>query len=551
MASPLDPQGYPKLDIKAARALNPHVRTILIESILGGQSPLGYFASKNQFLDSAGIDPSLSTSTIALAGQGRLANIASGLLVPSGVSPAQEVVAMNAMPLWIKGNPKTNTIYVLNALSSLFTFGSGSINAISDGGSLTSGSGNGMEYYDNYMYIAKNTDIARFGPLDGAPIFDATYWTSTLSKAALTNTSYPSNGAVNNLSNHYLHRHSDGKLYIGDVQGNQGTIHVISTTKTTVEGDTDNGSTASKLQFGYGLWPTVIESYGSNLFIALYEGSTGAIGRQQRAKFALWDTISQTFQQISWDEFPDPLITAMKNINGVIYIASGTPGTSGMRITRYVGGNTVEEVAYYEGAAIPPLPGGFDGNAKRLLFGTGSYVDGNVGAIGSFGLQKASLGQGQFTPMRSTSGAFVSALLLAQQGISSLNLGKDMPVFGHSGPGINFPSDTYTSAPAVWQSAIYRLPRPAKITKIYIPLVNAVNASTIITPTIFTDGFAAGNGTALTVINNTNFPGQLGVFLRPNGLTVQNRFFLQLRWTSSDLTPVSLPISIDYESLLD
>lgn len=542
-----DRGGFPTLDIKAARALNPHTRTIQIQSILGGHSALSNFAAKDQYQASIGIDPSFPLNDSASDAR------SSGYLrpVPFHDYTTSDGAFLTSQVNWIKAQPKlSDTLFLYCSSGSAFTYITNTTTALSDGGSLSSSSGNGMAYYDNYMYFAKNTDIARYGPLNGSPAFDGTYWTSTLSKAALTNTSYSFG-----LLNHVMHRHSDGKLYIADIVGNQGTIHVISTTKTTVEGDTDNGSTANKLQFGYGLWPTAIESYGSQLVIGLAE-SMGTGTTVTPAKIAFWDTISQSFNTIIFDEFSDSIISGLKNVNGTLYIiSSSTQG--GFRVWQYIGGSSLREVLSVPSSFLPPQ-GAIDGNLDRLIFGAFSSVPENNLSVFSYGLQNPQLKKGVFNvltaeaPSSNSTLAKVSAVCLNLPG----NLGLESIVAATADSGsINvrssYGSVSYGGASGVtsFWSQIFMIGQPFKITKIRVPLAQAVAANMIVTPKIyFDDGTST---TTLTAINNTNYPGLKNIPFRPTSATGNHNFWLEFRWTGSALCVLALPITIEYELIPD
>jgi hypothetical protein len=370
--------------------------TIVIGSVLGGHSPTTHFASGNQFRASMGIDPAQPMDDLDTANS----TIASGLIRPSA-SEKFSSTTITAAPLWITTNPKDFNVYVTDAKGSMYSVNAtfSTVTALSDGGSLTNSLGNGQEYYDNYIYQAKNTTVARYGPLNGTPAFNGDYWVTTLAKTALVNTTYPSSNKNKiQLPNHFLKRHSDGILYFADVVDNQGTIHTIQTSKTTVEGDTNNGSTYTKIQLGYGLWPTTMESYGSDLAIAVFEGVSIGL-RQKNAKIAFWDTTSVRINKITWAEFPDAIITAMKNVNGVLYVVSGNYQTQGFRITRFVGGYSFEEVFYSE-TGEPCLPGAIDSVLNRCVFGNHTTVPESDGVVYGIGLQKAALGQGLFNILR-------------------------------------------------------------------------------------------------------------------------------------------------------
>lgn len=522
-------------------------RQILIESILGGQSPASHVAAEDQFRMSLGIDPSLATSDTI--GANSIHNEASGLLRPTALFNISNA-NLNAFPQWIKNNPKNEFFYVYDAQGSVYTLQSGTaFAALSDGGTMSNSTGNGAAYYDNYMYFAKNTTIARYGPLNGTPAFNGDYWVTTLGKTELTNTTYPT--VAYGTPNHIMHRHSDGRLYFGDVVGNQGVIHRISTTKTTVEGDTDDGSDYNILDFGFGLWPTAIESYGTSLVIALVEQADSRVN--SKAKIAFWDTTSENFDSIIWVEFPDTMISCLKNINGTLYIVSCEPGEVGFRLSRYIGGNSVQEV-FYDETSSPPAIGAVDGTADRILFGSNNNLLVSAGCVRSYGLTKSSLGNGLFTPYRISSTEFtgyVTALLMQGNDFVS-----PYPIVGwhYGGSGSpRFSIDTtgtydYSVAPQYWWSQVYKIGQPYKITKIRIPLPQKLTSNMSVIPKIYKD--SGTSTTTLTTINSTNFgTNRQSIVIRPENLTGDNDFFLELNWTGSDLCTVSLPITIEYELL--
>lgn len=527
-----------------------NVQTIKIESILGGQSPTSHFAASDQFLASAGIDPSAPR-----ADTGTYNFRASGLLKPTPVVTVDDIGG--GMPLWMKVQPKSKTVFVYDHAGSVYSINS-TISTVTGIGDLNDGGtarGNGMEYYDNYIYFSRSTTIARYGPLDGTPAFTDDYWTGTLGLTALSDTNYPQESGFSNLEypNHVLHRHSNGKMYIADVVDNQGTIHYVQTKKTTVEGDTNNGSTYDALSVGYGLWPSAIESYGESLVFAFFEGPTGSGAyKGPRAKVAFWDTTSKDVNSITWVEFPDAYISSIKNLNGVLYFFSGNPPGLGMRVSRYVGGSSFEEVQFFE-YSEPPMPGAVEAVGSQLMFGSLfdlPVVSGNQGCVFSYGLQSGALGQGLFNIMRSSGNAVTALCIPAESG----NIGFVYPVIGTSDGQIEKKSSSGYAIGAGWWSQIYRIGQPFKITKIRIPFAQDITSGMSITPSIYTD---SGDGTTftLTTINNTNYSGVRNVVFRSDSstsdITGQNDFWLSLEWTGDTLCTVSLPIVIEYELIDD
>lgn len=530
--------------------------TIRIESILNGLAPTTHFAGDGQFRAALGIDPAQPMDDA----DGVNSTIASGLIRPVA-SEKFTSSTLTTSPLWLVTNPKDSNVYVYGANGSAYTVNAtlSSITAISDGGALSSSLGNGCEYYDNYIYFAKNTDVARYGPLNGAAAIDGDYWTGNLAKTALTNTTYPTTFKNNlRVPNHPMYRHSDGILYIGDVSStNNGQLNYIKTTRTSVEGDTDNGSTYGALTFGYGLWPTSIQGYGTDIAVALFEGSnTGLL--QKKAKIAFWDTTSNSFNKMVWVEYPDAIITAMKNVNGVLYVVSGNYQTRGFRVTRFAGGYSFEEV-YYSETGEPCLQGAIDGTLNRVVFGSHTTVPESDGCLYSVGLQKSSLGSGLFNIMRSTGGT-ASTNVTAVAFADSVELGFNVPIIGWSQAGegstgasygLDKQGTTYGNTANVLWSQIYRIGQPFKIKKIRIPLAAGVAANQILIAKVYTDD-GAGTTYTCTTINNTNYPNSdRNIVIRSdsssNAIRGQHNFWLELRWTGTTVMTVNLPIVIEYE----
>lgn len=528
---------------------------IVIDSILGGHSIASHSSAPDQYLGSVGIDP--SESVWGTGGQQGLTAGGFGAgacITPVGVTKISGT--LNSTVVWMETSPKDNNLYVYDGQGSVYTFNvSNTFTSLSDGGTMSGGAsatgnglstGNGMAYYDNYMYFAKNTTIARYGPLNGTPTFDGDYWGTTLGKTALENTeSYP-----NNIPNHVLFRHSDGRLYICDVVGNNGTLHYIKTKKTTVEGDTDDGSTYNALTMGYGLWPTALSHSGTQLAIGLYEGIPSGTNtrRKKSAKLAFWDPANSVrIDQILWDEFPDDCINALVNVNGILKIVSGQAGQVGFRVSTYIGGYSIQEDAFFSGGSQPKA-GGVIGKSSRLVFGSSISYDStsNRACVFALGTRQAGLSGGLFNilPSSATDNVAEITAVAYNPGIpdSIYSAWAGGGVFGIDKESSDC-SNTYGSA--FWFSKIYSIGRPFKITKIILNLEKAVASGLILTPSVWGD--TANSKTVLTTINNTTYPNQKQIILRPENLVCLYNFFLELSWTGTLATSVVLPIIIEYE----
>lgn len=523
--------------------------TIKIESILGGQGEYHYFTRDDQFGASFNLDPDLPSSDT-----GDFSLKPSGLLRPSPVQTYGLSTTILAAPMWIESNPKDANYYVYDVAGSLYAGDSSHlITAVSDGGTLGSSSGNGCAYYDNYLYLAKNTDIARYGPLNGSAAFTGTYWTGTLSKTALVNTTYPYlNNARVRMPNHVLHRHQDGRLYIADVVTNRGTIHYISTSRTSAEGDTDNGSTYAKLTLGYGDWITALESYGTDIAIAVMENQATATRLQRRAKLYFWDTVSTNYNKEV--EFPDPVISAMRYdpVTGVLYVFSGQLGKLGTRVSRFVGGYLVQQIAYIHNSQ-PPFAGAVENILNRTIFGgTSSEVpNASFASVWALGSATSLGGKGIFnimaTPSTRNSSELTCLKVINQSGFSYVT-----PITGWT-DGTEWGLDRQVSSyntQSIWRSKTYRVGQPFTIDRIRFPLQQAVASGMTVTPKIVTDN--GTSSTTLVAINSTNFPNsEKNANIRVSEVRGEHDFYIELTWSGSALLTIGLPITIDFSLVED
>lgn len=513
--------------------------TITIESLLGGISQIQNFSAKGSFNSSIAIDPDMPNSDVV--------GKPSGYIRPTAMEKFSGSTVTSA-PKWIITNPKTSDIYLYGS-NGLVHKANSSLAMQSDVGTPTSGAGNGGAYYDNYTYLATPTDISRLGPMNGTPSITNTYWSSTLSKAVLTNTTYPTiNGVV--MPNHVMHRHTDNKLYICDVLSNtagntnKGSLHYIYSTKTTVEGDTNIASSYNALDLGYGYYPTTIESYGTELVTAGIEG-VDTITAQSRAFLTFWDATSTSFQKLIQVEFPDPLITALKNVNGALYVWSGS-ATGGCRLTVFLGGYSFQEV-FYDPTMYPPLQGAVDAEHNRVIWGTSISYPETASVVMAFGSRYEAMGKGVQCILKSTAstGGMITSLKYATQG------GFRAPIVGwtdNSASGLDKLSTTYGTW--VYRSELFRMGRPFEIDKIRIPLAQALGSNMSFTVKAFIDENPIGAD--IQTVNSTNYPnGERNIVLYPQGIKGTHSIMVELRGTGTALCTVALPISIEYTPLQD
>lgn len=528
-------------------------RTIVIESILGGHADFTNLSNPDQFQTSVGINPFLPL-TDSTSSYNR--SLASGLIRPVPTHPIETSVSVNK-PLWmipVEGG-NTEGIYIYDYVGSVYSLFGGSLSAVGD---LTDGGtaqGNGAGYYDNFVYFARTTTLARYGPLGTSgtsPAFADDYWVATLGKTALDSKSYPLDKGASGqygMPSHVLKRHSDGKLYIADIVDNRGTLHYVKTSKTTYEGDTDAGSKYDALAFGYNQFISSIESYGSDLAVSLWE-SESIYQSNVPAKVAFWDTTSDRPHTITTDEFADTFITASKNVNGRLYFFSKNIYQSGFRISLYLGGTSFQTIKEFADGDCPHN-GSISVKGDKLYFASSSVKTSGSRAYSVYMLNTTT--NAVFSVFPSHYSTTIPITSVAFDNYPSYTGLDRVGIVAGVGTSIFTEGESYASSVTNWTSKLYNT-GPFKITKIVIPFPQAIAANMTITPVMYTDygigtTYTGGSTNGFPVISNTLFSGKNYIVLRPENMTGNNNFYMTLNFSGSALCTVALPIIIKWAPL--
>jgi len=507
---------------------------IIISSVIGGISPAQYLGSDRTYNSGIGIDPDMPITETGVK--------TSAQIFPVTYSKFSGTEFTGA-PLFLMTNPKDTNTYVYTSDGKIHGFDSAlAMIAGSFPITVTGGAGNGAAYYNNYIYVAENTDITQYGPLNNSPSETENVWTGSKlgSQTALTNTTYPSIRGIE-MPNHPMHVHVDNVMYVGDFVAGQGLIHKVKTKKTTDEGDTNDNSAYNVLDLPFGYYPTAIESYGTDLVVLAIQGTNATIN-QGSATLFFWDTLSDSFyRQVP---ISDPLGTALLNHNGVLYVWSGN-AQDGIRVSRYIGGDSMQDVAYLEEGA-PPFCGAVFGMGNRIYWGGYTTYPAASASVFAIGSKKSSLPYGIHNVVKTSSGGAspnVTAIRVVQQ--SSNKVVKVITGWSdNSNKGLD-KQDSGATLASVWRSEVYSRPYKFTIKRIILRFGKAVAANMSITPKIYVDDLSSN--TTLTVINNTNYTGsERRIELFPD-VFCENNFLLEFTWGGTVTLPVLLPIIIEIE----
>lgn len=502
---------------------------IKIDSVLNGMGASYWGRRGGSYLNGLAIDPGYGTSA--------LMSKPSGAIMPVKYS-ALTTTTITAPVNWIITNPRDSKIYCYQGNGRLTSF-SNVLTAETLAATATFSSGNGAAYYNDYLYLATDTDLSRYGTLSGgAPAITNNVWSGATLGALtlLTNTAYPAN-----IPNHPMHAHVDNRLYFGDYANGQGMVHFV---KTTYAGVND-GSTYNALDLPFGYAPTDIESYGNDLAILAIQVGTDNIIRQGKSALFLWDTFSESFyRQV---DIQDSYATSMINDNGYLYIFHGS--LNDMRMSVYAGGYTLQPLFHYP-SQLTATAGTLDAMGSRIVF-SGQYSESATGCVFARGYHSWSLPRDAVNNIMKSPSSRVSAVKLYKQdtGLKPRMLvgyTDDSSVYGVAA------IDTTGGDGATFQSDYYEIGAPFDIQRVEYSLTGPIAAGTLIDTNMVIDA-NTNYASAFVQVSQANFPtvaeylgGRQFIKQEPKGIMGFNGFQLGLTFNGSvsESVGVALPITI-------
>lgn len=532
-------------------------KTLTIDGIDGGIAFTTFGAEQKNAYDGAfGIDPDFRSNVSTKAG---------GAISPSAYSDFSGA-EFDSVANWITTTPKDSSafvyVYCSNGDFLRYTYNGSTYGTETALTTPTSGAGNGMAYYNNYIYLSTPTNIARYGPLDNSPSLTQTWWTSAscLNNAqyVLKNTNIPtfSGGASLAPPNHAMHVHTDGFLYICDVISTsysddttiigKGVLHRIGTDRTTDDGDTNNGSAYNVLEIPFGWNPIAIESWGTDLAIIAIPAMnlTATTLDRGNATLFLWDTFSAIpYKQIT---LPDPMATAIKNVNGRLTIWSGNTN-NGVRLSVFNGGEGVDQIAMLS-ESTTPFQGAVDSFGDKVFFGGFTTYPGGsqLACVYSLASKDSHLpSYALHAPAFNNEGGtapVTTALLMAVMN----NMIRPTPIFasaGSTGSGIYYYNTGAT------QFAQFRMKweigRPFSVRSLRFALDRTVTTGISVTPTIATDNITTSQ--ILATVTNTAYSGKTSIAFKRPEIAIIGAENLYLTFEFNGTTPFSVVFPIEVE----
>lgn len=532
------------------------LKTLYIKQIFKGHQATQYFGADGTYQTSIAVDPDLPIVSTDVRTSGYAVPV--GYAKFSGAGPTSPIIRLLT-------TPKNTLVYAVTTGGQLISYTSafGSETVI---GTVTGSNATWAEYYNNYIYIfgtgASKDDVSRYGPLNNSPTLVNNVWKgATLgSLTALNNATYPSLRSVA-MPNHVAHVHGDNSLYFLDFGASnnatcagQGVVHRINTKRVTDEGDT-NGTTVPSaynvLDLPFGFYPTAIESYGTSLMIlGMY--TTDTTVNQGQSAFVLWDPTDTLTFYLGPVYLPDPLATAIKNVNGVIHLWTGN-AANGVRLSQYLGGSATKDLCYQE-EGLPPLAGAVDALGNRVVWGGFSTNPAAGGVVYAYGSKDARLPAGLHNICKTTAASttpLVTALKYIQQ--SSNVTPKVVPAWTDTAA-TNYGIDQYSTSATLASMIrfVINVGQKFELKELMVPLGGAVGATTTITPKIWIDDLSSS--VTLTLCDNTNFSGKRKYYVAGTELkntTAVNNIVIEFAWTNTNPLPIGFPIKVGIDLKMD
>ena len=497
------------------------MKPLSIDNINAGWSESYYMGSKGSFNCSLAIDPDYP-----IPGQTK----SSGVIMPVGYSKFSGA-GLTGYPKWILTNPKNNKTYVYSTTNFLSYDSALAVETVLS--TPTSGAGNGAVYYNDYIYLATTKDIARYGSLAGTPSLTDNVWTgATLgTKTALANTTYPSLSGTP-IPNHPMFAHTDNSIYVGDVVSGQGVLHRIITTSAGV----DDGSAYNVLALPFGYYPTCICNMGKDIVIGCIQSSSDTSISQGEARLFVWEVTNTDgfYQEVG---LGDPLVTAIKSINGTVYVWSGS--TTGYRVRKYLGGEYFQDVCAIEDGA-PPFQGAVDSARGKIYWGSNTTYPKDTASVFTYGSTgKISMGLHNVAISTATgANKSVTALKVVEQ-----NGGLVMGVGSDAEKQLEKYSATATLG-SVFRTMVFPVNRKFEVKKIRLSLGAGVTADSAIVTKVFVDDGSASE--TLKEINATNYANNERIIELSSTKIGNNNFFIEFTWSGTAPLPILLPIQVEF-----
>lgn len=535
-----------KYKIMAIELLQDNRFRITINGVLGGHQIFENLGNPGEFLSSVAIDPDLPVDL------GTLRKKPGGVITPVSYSKFSGANVNSPVVVFIT-NPKNTLIYVILKNGKIISY-TNVLTSETLVDTVAGGNAEGGFYYNNYIYItgtgASKDDMSRYGPLDNSPALADNVWRgATLgAQTGLGNAvAYPSFGSVT-YPKHIGHVHSNNKAYVLDFLDGVGYLHSIKTTKSSAEGDTDDGSAYNELDLPFNFLPTCIARYGKGKIVVGGIQTTDTGIKQGNGLLIFWDTFSD-----SWElEVPVPsaLVTALYNKNGELFVGTGNRN-NGMSLLKYLGGKKFE-LKYFFPEGHSPFHHAMDAYENRIAWGgamTDPSINASVFAMGFKGFISNAIHNIMRITGTSTN-PVISAMMFAQQASGIL---PRMIVAWKDGSGHGIDGNPSAGRLSIWRSEMFNLGRKFQIEKIRFPLSVAVGSNHTITPKIHIDDFQATD--TLNAINNTNFPNaeknavyNIGEEKVRSGW---HNFNLELAFTGAGVMSILMPITIEGRFLAD
>ena len=134
----------------------------------------------------------------------------------------------------------------------------------------------------------------------------------------------------------------------------------------------------------------------------------------------LWNPTDTVSFYLGPVPLPDPLCTAVLNVNGEIYLWTGN-AQNGVRLSKYLGGQSVSDIAFQE-EGLPPFAGAVDSLGNRIIWGGFSTNPAAGAVVWAYGSKDSRVPQGLHNIIKTTSAGATPIVTALKYVLQSSNI---------------------------------------------------------------------------------------------------------------------------------
>lgn len=287
-----------------------------------------------------------------------------GVILPNYKTTKSSDTTITGLLKWVVPDLKNDAYYGVDSDAKVYISSNGTSWTLVTGNTLTSGDGDGIAVWKDYLFVARNSNLDVYGPLSGSPA-----WTNGWK-------SLTANGTSMETAFHPMLVGQDDILYIG----NKSTVASL---KETTTFDPATSSTynfnSSALDLPSSHQIKCIAELGKNLMIGTWSSSSNVLNPSVASIYP-WDRTSSSFNLPI--QLNEKGVHALITVDNMLYVVAGlegaiykTNGSSTIKIGKLP--RSITNVS--AGGKLVFFPGAIIYHRDKIYYGVSGNADGFYG----------------------------------------------------------------------------------------------------------------------------------------------------------------------------